>query len=86
VLLTRSLAKLAKTTILPSRFSKSSRPAGEGTTEGGPHQRGRAGVYRGRDLGATLDHVGNVALFAASDRARSVTATALNITCGSVVD
>jgi NAD(P)-dependent dehydrogenase (short-subunit alcohol dehydrogenase family) len=35
---------------------------------------------------ATLDDVGNVAAFAASDQARTVTATALNITCGSVVD
>jgi len=35
---------------------------------------------------ATLDDVGNVAAFAASDHARSMTATALNITCGTVVD
>jgi enoyl-[acyl-carrier-protein] reductase (NADH) len=35
---------------------------------------------------ATLDDVGNVAAFAASDRARTITASALNITCGSVVD
>lgn len=35
---------------------------------------------------ATLDDVGNVAAFAASDRARTMTATALNITCGSIVD
>ena len=35
---------------------------------------------------ATLDDVGNVAVFAASDYARSMTATALNITCGAVVD
>ncbi|MGE5286957.1 MAG: SDR family NAD(P)-dependent oxidoreductase [Micromonosporaceae bacterium] len=35
---------------------------------------------------ATLEDVGNVAAFAASDRARSMTATALNITCGSIVD
>jgi NAD(P)-dependent dehydrogenase (short-subunit alcohol dehydrogenase family) len=35
---------------------------------------------------ATLDDVGNVAAFAASDLARSITATALNITCGAVVD
>jgi 3-oxoacyl-[acyl-carrier protein] reductase len=34
---------------------------------------------------ATLDDVGNVAVFAASDWARSITASALNITCGSVV-
>jgi len=34
---------------------------------------------------ATLADVGNVAAFAASDYARSMTATALNITCGSVV-
>jgi NAD(P)-dependent dehydrogenase (short-subunit alcohol dehydrogenase family) len=35
---------------------------------------------------ATLDDVGNAAVFAASDWARSITASALNITCGSVVD
>ncbi|MFD3910644.1 SDR family NAD(P)-dependent oxidoreductase [Streptomyces sp. NPDC058603] len=35
---------------------------------------------------ATLEDVGNVAAFAASDRARSMTATALNITCGTQVD
>ncbi len=35
---------------------------------------------------ATLEDVGNVAAFAASDKARSMTATALNITCGAQVD
>jgi 3-oxoacyl-[acyl-carrier protein] reductase len=35
---------------------------------------------------ATLEDVGNVAAFAASDQARTITASALNITCGSVVD
>ena len=35
---------------------------------------------------ATLEDVGNVAAFAASDYAHTMTATALNITCGSVVD
>lgn len=35
---------------------------------------------------ATLEDVGNVAAFAASDLARTMTATALNITGGSVVD
>ena len=35
---------------------------------------------------ATLDDVGNVAAFAASDRARSMTATAINISCGAIVD
>ncbi|WP_326648246.1 SDR family NAD(P)-dependent oxidoreductase [Streptomyces sp. NBC_01750] len=35
---------------------------------------------------ASLEDVGNVAAFAASDMARSMTATALNITAGSVVD
>ncbi len=33
---------------------------------------------------ATLADVGNVAVFAASDQARSITAAAINITCGSV--
>jgi 3-oxoacyl-[acyl-carrier protein] reductase len=36
--------------------------------------------------GATLEDVGNVAAFAASDNARAITATALNITCGDEVD
>jgi NAD(P)-dependent dehydrogenase (short-subunit alcohol dehydrogenase family) len=35
---------------------------------------------------ATFDDVGDVAAFAASDRARTMTGTALNITCGAVVD
>jgi 3-oxoacyl-[acyl-carrier protein] reductase len=35
---------------------------------------------------ATLDDVGNVAAFAASEHARTMTATALNITCGTEVD
>jgi NAD(P)-dependent dehydrogenase (short-subunit alcohol dehydrogenase family) len=35
---------------------------------------------------ATLGDVGNVAAFAASDLARTMTATALNITCGTQVD
>jgi 3-oxoacyl-[acyl-carrier protein] reductase len=34
----------------------------------------------------TLDDVGNVAAFAASDLARTMTATAINITCGREVD
>ena len=35
---------------------------------------------------ATLEDVGDVAAFAASDLARTMTGTALNITCGAVVD
>jgi NAD(P)-dependent dehydrogenase (short-subunit alcohol dehydrogenase family) len=35
--------------------------------------------------GATLDDVGTVAAFAASDRARTITASAINITCGAIV-
>jgi NAD(P)-dependent dehydrogenase (short-subunit alcohol dehydrogenase family) len=35
--------------------------------------------------GATLDDVGNVAAFAASDRARTITASAINITCGAII-
>ena len=35
---------------------------------------------------ATLDDVGKVAAFAASDHARTMTATALNISCGAIVD
>jgi 3-oxoacyl-[acyl-carrier protein] reductase len=36
--------------------------------------------------GATLDDVGNAAVFAASDWARTVTASKINITCGGFVD
>jgi hypothetical protein len=36
--------------------------------------------------GSQLDDVGRVAAFAASDHARTMTATALNITCGSEID
>ena len=35
---------------------------------------------------ATLEDVGNVAAFAASDHARTMTATVLNISCGAIVD
>jgi 3-oxoacyl-[acyl-carrier protein] reductase len=35
---------------------------------------------------ATLDDVGKVAAFAASDHARTMTATAINISCGAIVD
>ena len=35
---------------------------------------------------ASLADVGNAAVFAASDMARALTATKLNITCGSIVD
>jgi 3-oxoacyl-[acyl-carrier protein] reductase len=35
---------------------------------------------------ARLDDVGNVAAFAASDHARTMTATAFNISCGAIVD
>jgi NAD(P)-dependent dehydrogenase (short-subunit alcohol dehydrogenase family) len=43
----------------------------------GPTMLGRA---------ATLEDAGNVAVFAASDLAASITGTALNITCGAVAD
>jgi 3-oxoacyl-[acyl-carrier protein] reductase len=35
--------------------------------------------------GATLEDVGNVAGLAASDRARTITASAINITCGAII-
>ncbi|MGW6457132.1 SDR family NAD(P)-dependent oxidoreductase [Streptomyces sp. NPDC055078] len=35
---------------------------------------------------ATLEDVGNVAAFVASDRARTLTATEVNISCGAIVD
>ena len=46
------------------------------------------GIFGSTMLGraATLDDVGNVAAFAASDHARTMTATALNISCGAIVD
>jgi 3-oxoacyl-[acyl-carrier protein] reductase len=43
----------------------------------GPTMLGRA---------ATLEDVANVVVFAASDRAASMTGTSFNITCGAVVD
>lgn len=45
-------------------------------------------IVRSTMLGraATFEDVGNVASFAASDWARTMTATSLNITCGSQVD
>jgi pimeloyl-ACP methyl ester carboxylesterase len=49
---------------------------------------GRTGIVGSTMLkrAATLDDVGNVAAFAASDHARTMTATALNISCGAIVD
>jgi 3-oxoacyl-[acyl-carrier protein] reductase len=35
---------------------------------------------------ATLEDVGNVASFVASDRARTLTATEVNISCGAMMD
>ena len=35
--------------------------------------------------GAMLEDVGNVAAFAASDQARTITASAINITCGAII-
>jgi 3-oxoacyl-[acyl-carrier protein] reductase len=35
---------------------------------------------------ATLDDVDNVAAFTVSDHARTITAPALNISCGAIVD
>jgi 3-oxoacyl-[acyl-carrier protein] reductase len=35
---------------------------------------------------ATLEDVGNVAAFAASDQARTITSTEINISCGAIVD
>ena len=35
---------------------------------------------------ATLDDVGNAAAFAASDRARSITAAIVNVSCGALID
>ena len=35
---------------------------------------------------ATLEDVGNAAAFAASDRARTMTAATVNISCGALVD
>ena len=36
--------------------------------------------------GATLEDVGNAAVFAASDWARSMTAATLNVSCGTLID
>jgi 3-oxoacyl-[acyl-carrier protein] reductase len=35
---------------------------------------------------ATLEDVGNVAAFVASDRARTMTAATVNLSCGSLID
>ena len=35
---------------------------------------------------ATLEDVGNVAAFIASDKARTMTSTDINISCGAIVD
>jgi enoyl-[acyl-carrier-protein] reductase (NADH) len=35
--------------------------------------------------GAMLEDVGNVAAFVASDKARTITASAINITCGAII-
>ena len=35
---------------------------------------------------ASLEDVGNVAVFAASDWARSMTATTVNVSCGALID
>lgn len=47
-----------------------------------------AGIREGTLLGraATLDDVGNVAAFVASDRARTMTSATVNISCGAIVD
>ena len=47
-----------------------------------------AGIERETLLGraATLADVGNVAAFLASDRARTLTATDVNISCGALMD
>jgi 3-oxoacyl-[acyl-carrier protein] reductase len=59
-------------------------------TIGNPELRERIGpqIAASTLLGraATLADVGNAAVFAASDWARSMTATKLNITCGTFVD
>jgi hypothetical protein len=62
---------------------------GETLPEGFPGRQAIVDGIEGRTMlgrGATLADVGHVAAFAASDHARSMTATALNITSGSVVD
>jgi len=54
-----------------------------------PGRQAIAGAIEGRTMlgrAASLADVGNVAVFAASDLGRSMTATALNITAGAVVD
>ena len=35
---------------------------------------------------ATLEDVGNVAAFVASDRARTMTAATVNVSCGALID
>lgn len=63
-----------------------------GVPESIPEFDGREAIVEGIEketmLGraATLEDVGNVAAFAASDRARTMTAATVNISCGALVD
>ena len=63
-----------------------------GVPESVPEFEGRDAIVKGIDestmLGraATLEDVGNVAAFAASDRARSMTAATVNVSSGALVD
>jgi enoyl-[acyl-carrier-protein] reductase (NADH) len=43
-------------------------------------------IWPGREAVETYDEVGNIAVFAASDWARTMTATEINFTGGAVVD
>jgi 3-oxoacyl-[acyl-carrier protein] reductase len=60
----------------------------EAIPEGDFRQRIEADLTKQTLLGrtATLEDVGNVAVFAASDMARTITGAAINMTCGAVLD
>lgn len=44
------------------------------------------GIENSTLLAATLEDVGNVAAFVASERARTMTAATVNISCGALID
>ena len=75
-----------------SAASASSRcaPAASATDPAGLRGPRRAGQEpRGHDDAgtlATLEDVGNVAAFVASDRARTMTAATVNVSCGALID
>jgi enoyl-[acyl-carrier-protein] reductase (NADH) len=59
---------------------------GGGGSIGGAVARGRSCRKTMLGRAATLEDVGNVAAFVASDRARAMTGATANLSCGALVD